>query len=188
MKKSYRAYIVALLSVPVLLYGSTKNEPDYEFYVDDSCYSFRGSFIVKAELDCLISVVYDFEHISKYASGAKSIELVRQAENWSVVTYTYRRFIIFKNKSTWRRTLNRENHEVVFLMISSENNINIMPDLLSSSGYYQIRLEEECYRVEYFQECKLVPGFLKDSYINKVKKEAIEFLLEFREYVEKTCV
>jgi hypothetical protein len=59
--------------------------------------------------------------------------------------------------------------------------------MLSSTGYYQIRPEKEGCRVEYFQECKLKPGFFKDSYINKAKKEAIKFLQEFKEYIEKTC-
>jgi len=187
MKELYKGIIITLLSLPIILYGSQKKELDYEFIQEDTYYSFRGSFIVKAELDCLISVTYDFEHISKYALGAKSIELVRQGENWNEVTYIYRKFIIFENKSTWRRTLKRDEQKVVFEMISSKNNINIMPKMLSSTGYYQIKQEKECYRVEYFQEGKLKPGFLKDTYINNAKKEAIKFLLEFKEYIEKTC-
>ena len=186
MKGFYKIIVVALLSLPVLLYGSKKKELDYEFIQEDNYYSFRGSFIVKAELDCLISVTYDFQHISKYTLGAKSIELVRQGENWNEVTYIYRKFIIFENKSTWRRTLKQDEQKVVFKMISSKNNINIMSKMLSSTGYYQIKQEKEGYQVEYFQECKLKPGFLKDTYINNAK-EAIKFLLKFKEYVEKTC-
>jgi hypothetical protein len=188
MTMIYRGILLIWMSVPVLIFGSSTEELQYHFSQDDSSYSFRGSFIAEAELDCLISLVYDFEHISKYASGATAVELIRQEDNWNEVRYTYRKFIFFENKSTWRRTLNRDNHELVFEMISSENNLKILPDMLSSSGYYRISPEEKGYRMEYFQECCLDTDILKDSYINKVKKEAIEFLLEFREYVEKTCV
>ncbi|GAG95560.1 unnamed protein product, partial [marine sediment metagenome] len=52
---------------------------------------------------------------------------------------------------------------------------------------YQIKLEEEGYKVEYFQECKLKSAFLKGAYINKAKKETIKFMLELKEYIEKTC-
>ena len=187
MKKKLKVIIVVFLSFSILLYGSKKKELDYEFIQEDNYYSFRGSFIVRAELDCLISVTYDFQHISKYTLGAKSIELVRQGENWNEVTYIYRKFIIFENKSTWRRTLKQDEQKVVFEMISSKNNINIMPKMLFSTGYYQIRPEKEGYLVEYFQECKLTPGLLKDTYINKAKKEAIKFLREFKEYIERTC-
>jgi hypothetical protein len=62
-----------------------------------------------------------------------------------------------------------------------------MPKILSSTGYYQIKLEEEGYKVEYFQECKLKSALLKGAYINKAKKETIKFMLELKEYIEKTC-
>jgi|GEM_PF-733753 len=163
------------------------NGTNYEFIKDDSFYSFRGRFIIKAELDCLLNVTYQFEHISKYASGAKSIEFVRQGENWYDVTYTYRKLLIFENRSTWRRTLKRDEQKIVFEMISNKNNINIMPKVNSSKGYYQIKPERGGYSVEYFQECRLNPGFLKNAYINRAKKEAIQFLQVFKEYVEKTC-
>ena len=187
MKKFYKRILVALLSLPIILSGSQNHEFDYEFIQDGNCYSFRGSFIVQAERDCLIDVIYNFEHISKYASGAKSVEFVRQGENWYEVTYTYRKILVLENKSTWRRTLNRDEQKVVFEMISSENNVSFMPQLDSSSGYYQIKPEKEGYQVEYFQACKLKTGLLKDAYISQAKKEAIKFLREFKEYIERTC-
>jgi hypothetical protein len=163
------------------------NRANYEFIQEDTSYAFRGSFVIKAELDCLINVAYDFEHVIKYNSGAKSIELIQQGENWYKVSYTYRKLIIFENTSIWRRTLKRDEQKILFEMISNKSNISIVPEVLSSLGYYQIKPEQEGYRVEYFQECKLKPGFLKDTYINKAKKEAIKFLLEFKKYVERTC-
>ena len=98
MTMIYRGILLIWMSVPVLIYGSSTEELQYHFSQDDSSYSFRGSFIVEAELDCLISLVFDFEHISKYASGAKAVELVRQENNWNEVRYTYRKFIFFLNK------------------------------------------------------------------------------------------
>jgi len=150
MKKIYNGILVALLCLPVILPGIQNSEFDYEFIQDGNCYSFRGSFIVQAKCDCLIDVVYNFEHISKYATDAESVEFVRQGENWNEVNYTYRKYLIFENKSTWRRTLKRDEQKVVFEMLSSQNNLTIMPKLLSSTGYYQIKPEKEGYRVEYF--------------------------------------
>jgi len=187
MKDLYKIIIVILLCFSIILYGSKKKELDYEFIQEDTYYSFRGSFFVKAEPDSLINLIYDFKNISKYASGAKSIELVRQGENWYEVTFTYRRLLIFENRSTWRRTLKRDEHKIVFEMISNRNNLNIIPEMLSSTGYYQIRPEKEGCRVEYFQECKLKPGLLKNIYINKAEKEAIKFWGVFKEYIERTC-
>jgi len=188
MKDFYKIIIVALLSLPILLYERKKKELDYEFIQYNTSYSFRGSFNVKAKPDCLINLIYNFKNISKYELGAKSIELVRQGENWYDVTFIYRKLLIFKNKSTWRRTLNWDEHKVVFRMISSRSKLNIVPEMLSSTGYYQINPEKEACLVEYFQECKLKPGLFKNTYINKAKKEAIRFLRVLKEYMERTCV
>lgn len=184
----YKRILLLWISIPVLVDGGSIQELKYDFHQEDSSYSFHGSFIVKADLDCLISLVFEFEHISKYASGAKAVELIRQEDSWAEVSYTYRRFLFFENKSIWRRTLYREKNELIFEMISSENNLRIMPDMLSSIGYYRISEQEGGYQIEFFQECSLSTDCLKESYIRTVRKEAIEFLLEFREYVEKTCV
>jgi hypothetical protein len=187
MKKFYHGFLIALLSLPIIFSGDQKNEFDYKFIQDGNYYSFRGSFIVQAERDCLIDVIYDSKHISQYAVDAKSVELVRQGENWNEITYTYRRLLIFENKSTWRRTLKRDEQKVVFEMVSSQNNLTIMPKPLSSIGYYQIKAEKEGYQVVYFQECRLKTGLLKDVYMSQAKKEAIRFLREFKGYVERTC-
>ena len=72
-------------------------------------------------------------------------------------------------------------------MISSRNNLSIIPEVIYSKGYYQINNENEGYSVEYFQEFKINPGILKYSYIYEAKKGAIKFLQEFKEYIEKTC-
>jgi hypothetical protein len=118
--------------------------------------------------------------------GANSIELGRQGENWYKVTFTYRKLLIFENQSTWRRTLNQDEHKVFFTMISYRNNLNILPQMLSSTGYYQLRPENDGCLVEYFQECKLTPGLLNDNYIIEAKKEAIKFLQVFKEYLERS--
>ncbi len=186
MKDWYKIIIITMVISPFLIYGQEKEEFNYEFIRGDNSYSFRGSFLVKVDLDSLIPLIYEFENISKYALGAKSIELVRQGENWYDVTYTYRKLIFLENTSTWRRTLKRDEHQVVFKMISSSSNSGLVPKMLSSTGYYQLKPGKESCRVEYFQECKLNPGPLKKIYMKKVKKETIKFLHVFKNYLDGT--
>ena len=158
----------------------------YEFNHVDSCYSFRGSFVIKAEFDCLISVLYDFKHLKNFISSAHSIILIQQGENWYDVCYTFKKFF-FTNKSIYRKTLKLEEQKIVFKMISNRQNTNLFPKVLSSSGYYRIKCESTGYAIEYFQECKIKSTFLKNMYIKKAKKESTKFMLELREYVERTC-
>ncbi len=186
MKYIYLILLTILLSIPAFLYSSQKKDPDYEFIQKDTYYSFRGSIIVKADIDSLINKIYDFKNLSEYSSGARSIELVRQGVDWYEMIYTYRKLLILENKSTWRRTLKRDKNKIIFEMISSNNNLNIVPEVLSSSGYYLIRAEKDGCRVEYFQECRLNRGLLKNIYINRAKKEAVKFLKVFENFLNKT--
>jgi hypothetical protein len=187
MKSFIKIFFLTLLCCPILLYGSKKKELEYEFFQDDTCYSFRGSFIVKVKPDCVINLIYNFNNISDYSLDVNSIELVQQGENWYDVTFIYRKFLIFENQSTWRRILSRPEYKIDFIMLSNKNNSYILPKMISSSGYYQIHPETENCRVEFYQECKLKSGFLKNTYINEAKKEALRFLQEFKEYIQKTC-
>ncbi len=187
MKRLRRGILPALVVLPLALHGGQNGGLDYEFTKDGESYSFRGRFRVKAELRCLMDVIYRFEHISRFASGAESVELVEEGEDWHVVAYTYRRLLILENQSTWRRVLDRQGQRVVFEMLTSENSMRIMPRVLSSRGYYQIHGDGKRYCLEYFQECHLEGGVLRGRYMERAKREAEEFLGEFRGYVESTC-
>lgn len=178
--------IMLFLSCRTLLYAGENKEFDYEFVQQDTYYSFRAGFPVKCDPDSLIELIYPFKNISNYSS-AQAVELVREGDNWYEVTFIYRKFFIFENQSTWRRTLKRNEGKIVFEMISSKNNLSIMPDIMSSTGYYQIIKDKDGYREEYLQECRLKPGLLKAAFIDQAKKEAIKFLQEFKEYVERNC-
>lgn len=187
MKIIYQEIFIIFISLTTLIKGAQRANFDYEFTQNDSSYSFLGAFWVKADPECLMQVIFDFKHIARYATGAQSIELVQQGENWNEVTYTYRKFIIFENKSTWRRTLKRDEHKVVFEMLSNQNNLTLMPKVFASTGYYQIQPENTGYQIKYFQTCRLEMGLFKNTYLNQVKREAIKFLKEFNEYIERTC-
>ena len=186
MKGLSKASIAALLSLPLLLTGSQKEKLDYEFVREENYYSFRGRIAVKTDLDCLINILYDFKHLASIESSANSIVLLREGENWYEACHIFKE-LFYKHESIWRKTLKREEKRIVFEMISHKHNSGLMPEILSSSGYYQIKPEEEGYKVEYFQECTLKSALLKSAYISRAKKEAIKFMRELKEYIEKTC-
>ena len=162
------------------------DDVNYQFNRADSSYSFRGSFVSNADFDCIVSILYDFKHLHNIITRAKSITLLQQGEKWYDVCYTFKIFL-FTNKSVYRKTLKLEEGKIDFKMISNEQNTNLFPQMLSSSGYYRIMSELGGYKIEYYQECIIKRTFLKDIYINKAKKESTKFMLELKEYIERTC-
>ena len=81
MKNICHILIPALLSVPIVVSGSQEQEFEYEFIQEDTSYAFRGSFLVHAESDCVIDLIYNFDNISEYTLGTQSVELIQQDDN-----------------------------------------------------------------------------------------------------------
>lgn len=195
--KSENFFILRFLPLFIVLFFYQFNHPlqaetgeiddvFYEFNHIDSCYSFRGIFLSQARFDCLIRILYDFEHLKNLIPGANSIMLIQQGKNWYDVGYTFKMFL-FTNKSVYRKTLKLEEKKIVFKMISNIQNTNLFPKMLSSSGYYQIKCESTGFTIEYFQECIINSTVLKDMYMHMAKKESKKFILKLKEYIESNC-
>lgn len=175
--------------VPLSETGSI-NGIEYEFIQEATFYSFQGSFYIKADIECITNVSFDFDQKIKYTLGAKSVKLVRQGVNWYEISYTYQKFLFFffiENTSNWFMELIPEKNKIFFDMISSQTNIEIADIVLTSQGYYQFRPENNGFRVEYYQEAYLKSNLFTKLYISAAKKDAITFLLNYKEYMEKKC-
>lgn len=176
-------------SAPLSDTGSI-NGIEYEFIQEDTFYSFRGSFHINAGIECITNVTFDFDQKKQYTLGAKSIRLVRQGVNWYEISYTYQKFFFFffiENTSNWLMKLIPEKNKIVFEMVSNQSNIGIADVVLTSQGYYQFRPENNGFEIEYFQEARLKSSLLTKLYISAAKKDVIEFLLDYKEYMERTC-
>lgn len=187
MKRLPSKILPVLVVLPLALTGGLVQSQNSEFTKNGNSYSFQGNFQVTAEFGCLMDVVYEFEHISMFAAGAESVQLLDAGENWQVVAYTYRGLLFLENHSTWRRTLDRQGQSVAFELIASNSNTRLLPRVRSSHGYYRIEDKGESYRLEYFQKCQLEGGILRDTYMERARKEAEIFMQEFKAYVENTC-
>ena len=187
MKTLFAKTLFALFFFFVCILSDEKENVVYRFKEDDTYYSFLGSITMKADFDCIMQLIFEFEHISKYSMGAKSMQVNQRGKDWYDVTYVYQKMLMFENKSTWRRTLMRDEGKVVFEMLSSENNVEIMPNSESSSGYYQIKVIDGYYKVEYFQECTLRKNVFNKRYKQRLKKNAIKFLYVLKKYIQDNC-
>ena len=50
-----------------------------------------------------------------------------------------------------------------------ENDLTIIPEVVSSTGYYQVIEGKDHRQVQYFKECILESGFFKRAYINEAR-------------------
>ena len=196
-KPDIRRLILAVFSVMVLLWPTTiipfpvianqEDEIHYHFTQTDSGYSFYGSFKLFADPKCILAICFNPDDLIKLAPDAKEVTLTGQGSDWNQLRYTYRKYLFFENSSVWNRQLDEDRFRVDFSLVWSENNLSIMPEIVSSSGFYQISLENDLVLVEYYQSCIITEVSLSGFYIDNMKKEAASFLQRFSEYAGDHC-
>jgi hypothetical protein len=180
-------FISVIIPVPFTVFAQEANDIQYEFAQTDSSYSFYGTFKIKAYPECLLDICFGYRHICELVPDAKEVRLMNQGINWNQISYTYQKYILFENISVWYRKISREKQRVDFNLISSKNNMAIMPKVISSSGYYQITKQDENATVEYYQQCRITKSSMTRSYLGRVQKEAIQFLRRFSDYANAIC-
>lgn len=186
---------IGLTIILLLLYSSIgyghdsrhlSTEVSYKFSRQGNIYSFVGKFPVNNNINCLLDVIYDFDHLKRYNNGVDSVELLRQGSHSYEVRYSYQKFFL-KAKTTFRRVLNKKRRIVISEMVGHEQNSNLFPKLLASRGYYRIREDKTGCWFEYFREYEIEPKPFDSLYLYIAKKEAIKHLYDIKEYIEKTC-
>ncbi|MEN8119471.1 MAG: hypothetical protein ABFS35_03955 [Bacteroidota bacterium] len=179
--------VLVFVFIPVKKYAQESKGIQYKFTETDSTYSFLGSFKTRAEPGCLLEMCFNYEHIRALGVFAKEVLLVDEGSGWNQIAYHYQKFIIFENKSVWHRKLNEEKQRVDFTMVSSKNSHSVMPCMVSSSGFYQVRQQGTCQIVEYYQECQLTTAVITSLYIDIMKNEVIKFMYRFSDYADTHC-
>jgi hypothetical protein len=179
--------VLLIVIIPLKIYVEEPDDIQYQFTQTDSSYIFYGSFRINAKPECLLEISFNYKHIRALAPDAEEVRLIDQGNNWNQISYTYQKFTLFKNTTVWHRILNEENQRVDFTLVSSENNLSIMPRMTSSKGFYQIKQQGEYCIVEYYQQCQLREGLITKLYLDSAKKEAIKFLHRFFKYADAFC-
>ena len=183
-------YIISITAICFLInpdFSLAQEDIQFTFTQNDACYSFKSSFDIHVDPNCLLNICFDFEHIKALAPDAKEVSLLDTGKNWNKIRYTYQKFAYFENTSIWYRTSDESTKRVDFQLISSVNNSTIMPVMISSTGYYQIKTRNNKVNLEYFQECKLTDSFLTTIYLSRVEKNAKQFIYRLYDYINVIC-
>lgn len=162
------------------------NNVHYEFTQSSNQYAVRGTFFVKCDPTCLLHIFYDFEHLPNIITDADSFVLLQKGENWYDASYVYS-YLLLKGRFVYRKTLNQEQMKVCFEMIESDQPSSILPKVVSSKGYYEIKPEKEGYRVIYFEEVEIGSKLHNEVPLLMAKKEVVKFLKGLKDYVEREC-
>lgn len=158
----------------------------HSFVHSKTRYVFEGSFVSAADIDCLLHIFYDFEHFNVLMSHVDDIQLDRQGEGWYEVTYTYRN-LFYKAVSTFRRTLDLENHRVRDELIRLRQSGVVVPEIHSIMGFYHMTPCPEGIQVTFFQEGRMEATLLGGFYFGFAERQAAAFMERVKVYAKKVC-
>jgi hypothetical protein len=162
------------------------NNVHYDLIQSGNHYTIRGTFFVRSNPNCLLHIFYDFEHLSHIVTEADSLILLREGEDWYDVAYIYH-CLFLKGRVVYRKTLIQEKMKVSFEMIDSDQRRSLLPKVVSSGGYYEIKPEKDGYRVIYWQEGLVADAWSTNIFFPLLEKETKKFLHGLKDYVERTC-
>lgn len=187
-KNKFIVLLLIAIIYSIKVFAQKSEGINYSFLHTDTTCTFYGWFKVDAKAACVMHISFNYDHIKALAPDASKVELIEEGKNWNKIKYTYQQFPFYKNESLWYRTIDHESNKVNFILISSKNSHPFMPQIISSSGYYKVYLQNEALTVEYFQQCKLTKSYLiTPLYRNSIKKKAVAFLHLFEDYIQKHC-
>lgn len=170
-----------------LAFECNAQHQQYEFIKKGTYYAFDAKIAVKADPECLLVEIFQYENILKYTPGTPEILLGNRSGNTYEITFLYVKFIFFRNESTWQRKMIKEESRIEFSLLTETSSPGLIPEVKSSGGYYQLIPGDTGCIVHYFQECELEEGIMTEKYIKEAKKEALEFLRMFRKFVDERC-
>lgn len=191
MIKSPGKHIIIVLTTIFLctntLQSQEKGDIQYNFDINNTSYSFYGSFKIDANPQNLLNLQYQYNHIVALAPGAKKITLIGEGQNWENLKYIFEQKPIYRSETIWHRIVDRNNSRVEFELLSSKKSNSLMPTFLSSGGYYQITQKEGFVLVEYFLQCQMAEANLTGFYLYILKKKATNFIYLLYDYAKENC-
>ncbi len=150
----------------------------YKFIIKGAYYSFRCSFFSKSNLACISSVSFEYKHKVNYNKIVKSMSLLQQGKN----------FYFLENTSKWILVFLPDKNKIIIKMLSNKSNIPMFDFIQSSGGYFKFRAEGNGYQIEYFQECMLSSDLIAIPYIPEAKNDALNFIKDYKDYLERVCI
>lgn len=151
---------------------------------EDSTYTVDYTFTTTCGKDKLLEIYYQFSHLVKWVKQTNmTFRLLKSGENWYIVQYDYH-FFAYKSSTVYKKTIMGEDNLVKFEMINYSSNFDLVPKVISSTGYYRITPQKNQNIVTYYQKTILAQP-INWFYLKWVENQTRKFLLDMQDYTKK---
>ena len=82
--------VIIFAWIPIVGYSQDSTNVKCVFTNTDSSYLFYGTCLVEADINCLMQICFDYDHIRKLAPDAKEVTQVEKGNGWNKIKYVLR--------------------------------------------------------------------------------------------------
>jgi hypothetical protein len=177
--------IFLLLGLSIAGYPIAPAQNTLEVKVEGNSYVLEYSYTTRCSKGLLISILYDFDHLTRIATLAKSIKLVEQGAGWYIVQYEYA-YLGYINRISYLTTLEPEENIVRYELIDFWQNLKLLPVPTSAKGYWKV-VEGPEFNTVYDSQENLFEKPLSALAKMIMPKETKSYIAKLEKYIEEAA-
>lgn len=160
------------------------NNINYDFNKNNGVYTLNAKIFIKSDIASVTRLLYEFSSVKRFFQSALSTEIISQSKNYYDMRLYYK-YWIFEAEVVYRRILNINENKIYFKMISFKANSKLLPEVLSSEGYYEF-VNEGSGVLLTLHNYTVLKSYLPilDSLLIR-KEDAFTYLEKVKNYAEK---
>lgn len=163
------------------------NDIDFNFILENNTIKISALFYADGGEDCIMNTSFDFPHKKAYTKGPTDLLLHQKGDDWYEAYYIIEKYFMAKVKALYHYSLNREEQEIRFKLLSNEVNLGNFNVVNNSSGLISFHQKNEQTIIKYELLYELKPTMMKRILFNIQKKETVLFLSDYKAYLEAHC-
>lgn len=163
---------------------SRSNNIYYDFANVNGHYTLNARIFINSDIPTIINLLYEFNNVKRFFQHAESTEIISQTQNHYDMKLLYK-YWIFRADVVYRRTLSTNKKRIYFKMISFKTNSVLLPEVVSSEGYYEFASKGSGVLLTLHNDT-ILKSYLPvlDSLLMR-KEDAFTYLENVKNYAEK---
>lgn len=153
------------------------------FNDDDNSYSATFYFTSSLDKELLLKIYYDINHFKHIYRQFNTIKILQESDNWYRVSFINKTGFYVLN-TVYKKIFYKEENKITFVMEKYDQNRDILPELISSTGYYAVEKADAKNKVIYHQDTKLLRSCNPVQKI-LIRKNLEKFAVTMADYISQ---
>jgi hypothetical protein len=185
------SYYIAIIGLIILIPSGQvncetlrSNNICYDFTRDKGHYILNASIFINSDIPTIVNLVYEFNNVKRFFRQAEAIEKLSESQDHFDMRLHYR-YLGFRAYAVYRRILSPDNKRIYFRLISYKTNSELVPEVMSSEGYYEVKPVKSGVLLTLHHDTTLKSNSPVIGRLLVKKEDSFKYLEDIKKYAEK---